>query len=385
MKIAVAAGGRFHAFHLAHQLQRYDVLHGLYTASYRQGDENYVPEQKIFYNKSVGFWDNVYNSFGGRYIMNPASWYVMKDRWFDEWFDEKLHEAKDIDIVVGWAHYVEKSIATIKNMGAKLVIESGSMHILEQQRIIQEEAERWGVKPAAINSENCEKMLKEYALADYISVPSSHVKQSFIDQGVSPHKLILTPYGVDVDQFYVSRLEQPKKFKVVFVGMLSLQKGIGYLLEAWKRLNLPASTAELTIIGSPFDFTGDIMVSPSVNYVGSVRQADLKKWYSEASLLVLPSVQDGWGMVYTEALAAGVPVLCTDRTGAQDVIESGAHGFIVPHANTDALVEKIGWAYAHQEDLYQMGLAGQSHVKKYSWNAYGKKIVRQYARILANQ
>jgi glycosyltransferase involved in cell wall biosynthesis len=116
-----------------------------------------------------------------------------------------------------------------------------------------------------------------------------------------------------------------------------------------------------------------------------VRQAELKNYYSDASLLVLPSVQDGWGMVYTEALAAGVPVLCTDRTGAQDVIDHGVHGFIVPHANVDVLVEKIGWSYAHQEDLYHMGLAGQTQVKKYSWNAYGKKIVRQYARILANE
>ena len=53
MKVAVVAGSRFHAFHLAHQLQRYDVLQGLYTASYVGGDELYVPSEKIFYNKII--------------------------------------------------------------------------------------------------------------------------------------------------------------------------------------------------------------------------------------------------------------------------------------------------------------------------------------------
>jgi glycosyltransferase involved in cell wall biosynthesis len=383
MKIAVAAGGRFHAFHLAHQLQRYDVLHGLYTASYRQGDELQIPSQKIFYNKTVGFLDNVYNKFGGKYLVDPSFWYVMKDRWFDEWFDEKLHETKDIDLVVGWAHYVGKSIATIKSMGSKLILESGSMHILAQQKILQEEAARWGSSVAGMKKENCEKILEEYEAADFISIPSSHVKNSFIEYGIPSTKLIVTPYGVDYDSFYVSRLEPPKKFKVIFVGMISLHKGIGYLLEAWKRLNLPHYAAELVIIGSHYDFQGEINVTPSVNYIGSLRQADLKKWYSEASLLVLPSVQEGLAMVQAEALAAGVPIICTDRTGGQDLIHDGEHGFVVPHANIDALVERIGWAYAHQEDLYRMGIAGQNHIKKYSWNAYGKKMMKHYTKILA--
>ena len=383
MKVAVAAGGRFHAFHLAHQLQRYDVLHGLYTASYKDGDEALVPSQKIFYNKTVGFLDKVYNNFGGRYLVNPSSWYVMKDHWFDEWFEKQFVQTQGVDIVVGWAHYIGKSIAAIKHSGARVVLESGSMHILAQQKILEQECERWGVKHAPIAAENREKLLYEYEQSDFISIPSSHVKESFIEYGVPSHKLLLTPYGVDYESFYVSRLQSPRKFRVLFVGMLSLQKGIGYLLEAWKRLNLPAHNAELVIVGAPFDYPGELSICPSVKYVGPMRQSQLREWYSDSSLFVLPSVQDGYGMVLSESLAAGVPVLCTDRTAGTDLIEDGVHGFVVPSANIDALAEKIAWAYAHQEDLFNMGLAGQNHIKKHSWNAYGKKIVKQYDRVLA--
>jgi len=383
MKVAVAAGGRFHAFHLAHQLNRYDVLHGLYTASYNSGDESYVPSQKIFYNKTVGFLDKVYNSFGGRYVLNPSSWYGIKDQWFDDWFEQQFVKTQGVDIVVGWSHYIGKSLHTIKQLGARVVLESGSAHILAQQKILEQECERWGVSTTPITVENREKMLFEYEHADFISVPSSCVKESFIEYGIPAHKLIMTPYGVDYESFYVSRLESPRKFRLLFVGMISLQKGIGYLLEAWKRLNLPAHLAELVIVGAQLDYPRDLIVSPSVRYVGPMRQTQLREMYAEASMFVLPSVQDGWGMVLSEALAAGVPVLCTDRTGGQDMIENNTHGFIVPHADIDALAEKIAWAYAHQDDLFNMGLAGQTHIKKYSWNAYGKKIVKQYDRVMA--
>ena len=268
-------------------------------------------------------------------------------------------------------------------MGARVVLESGSMHILAQQKILEQEAERWGVSHKPIQPENRDKILQEYDAADFISIPASHVKQSFIDYGIPSTKLLVTPYGVDYESFYVSRARPPRKFRVIFVGMISLQKGIGYLLEAWQKLNLPAHLAELIIVGSQFDFPGELSVSSSVKYVGSLRQSELREWYAESSLLVLPSVQEGFGMVLSEALAAGVPILCTDRTAGQDLIEKDVHGFVVTSADSDILAEKIGWAFAHQEELFKMGLLGQQHVKKHTWNAYGKKMVKHYDKVLS--
>ena len=383
MKVAVAAGGRFHAFHLAHQLERYDVLQGLYTASYVCGDESYVPSEKIFYNKTVGFLDKAYQTLGGRHVLNPSSWYVMKDGWFDTWLGQQFEHAQGIDIVVGWAHYIGGSMPILKRMGARVVLESGSMHILAQQKILEQECERWGVSHKPIQDANRDKILQEYEDADFISVPAYHVKQSFVDHGIPSPKILVTPYGVDYESFYVSRLIPPKKFRVLFVGMISMQKGIGYLLEAWKKLDLPAHLAELVIVGAQFDFPGELSVSPSVRYVGPLRQSELREWYAESSLFVLPSVQEGFGMVIAEALAAGVPVLCSDRTAGNDLIEEGVQGFVVPSADSNVLAEKIGWAFAHQEDLFMMGLSGQQHIKKHTWNAYGKKIVKQYDRVLS--
>ncbi len=148
-------------------------------------------------------------------------------------------------------------------------------------------------------------------------------------------------------------------------------------------MDLHSHLAELVIVGAPYDFPGELSVSSSVRYVGPLKQAQLREWYAESSLLVLPSVEEGLAMVQAEALSAGVPVLCTDRTGGQDIFEDNEHGFVVPSGDSDILAEKIGWAFAHQEDLFKMGLAGQQHIKKHTWNAYGKKIVKQYDRVLA--
>lgn len=384
MKVVVAAGGRFHSFHLAHQLQRYDILQGIYTASYAVGDEQLVKPEKIFYNRMVGVCDQLYNRLGGRFVMAPTKWYSIKDRWFDDWFSEQLSAADAPDAVVGWAHYVDHSVNAIKQRGSKLILESGSMHIVAQQELLKEEYERWGRKFTPITAEHRDCMLREYDQADAISVPSTHVRDSFIQQGIDAKKLIVTPYGVDYESFYVSRTEPAQKFRVIFVGMVSVRKGIGDLLNAWNLARLPHS-AELIIVGSMLDRFDDIYTHPSIKYVGPVQQSTLRDWYASASLLVLPSIEEGLSMVMAEAMSAGLPVLCTPLTGGKDLFTDGKHGFIVPERNASALAEKISWAFAHQEDLLNMGLAAQQHIKKNTWNTYGKKIIKHYEKIILGE
>ena len=87
-------------------------------------------------------------------------------------------------------------------------------------------------------------------------------------------------------------------------------------------------------------------------------------------------------MVIAEAMASGLPVICTTNTGGEDLIENGKQGFIIPIRNIDALAEKILWCYKNYDASYQMGLLGQEKAKLFSWDNYGEKVFDVYKKIL---
>ena len=103
------------------------------------------------------------------------------------------------------------------------------------------------------NTALIEKQLKEYDLADYISVPSSFVKKTFTDNGIKKEKKIIINYGIDENQFLkTDNTKKNEKFIVLYVGSTEVRKGIHYLLDAIKILN--NENIELHIVGEISDF-----------------------------------------------------------------------------------------------------------------------------------
>ena len=385
MKVAVAAGGRFHALHLAHQLECHGALAALFTASFRPSDKKYVTSG-VHGVLRLQLVEDLIMRFRLLKLIDKSRWYVWKDNWFDRWLARQISQLGHVDIFVGWAHYILHSIPAIRSTGAKIVLESGSCHILEQEKLLCEEYAHFGLKSAPIHPRNRDKMLREYEQADYIMTPSRFVYDSFLRQGVPAAKLLQVPYGVDAARFYVPRAELAHKFRVLFVGQLSLQKGVSYLLDAWQSLNLPHSEAELVLVGNIDPALARLLAKKKlpVNIIfhGSVPQEALNEQYARASLFVLPSIQEGLAMVQAEAMAAGLPLLATTNTGAAELIDDGREGFIVPIRNAAALAEKIAWSFQHRDVCFAMGMRAQEKIKQFSWDCYGDKIMQTYQRIL---
>ncbi|HBS47689.1 TPA: hypothetical protein DEO28_04995 [Candidatus Dependentiae bacterium] len=386
MKVAIAAGERFHAFYLATQLNRFDYLEKLFTTVAGEGDLKLLGSKNISNFRSGKLLGDVYLKFRLSYLINNSSWYVLKDYIFDKWLSNQFKNVEQLDIFVGWTNYWLNSYSQIKKTGAKIIAESGSWHIIEQSKILQEEFELYGVKAKPINQKNIEKMVKEYEVADYIMTPAKHVRDSFIRQNISQSKLLKVPYGVDFERFYQSRIEKTKKFRVIFVGQVSLQKGVQYLIKAWNKLDLPKETSELLIVGDIQNcfkqVMKDLTIRNNVKFYGSTSQENLKNLYKQSSLFVLPSIQEGFGMVISEAMASGMPVICTTNTGGEELIEHGKEGFIVFIRDVDDLAAKINWYYEHQDRCFQMGMAAQQKIKNFTWDHYGDKIIKIYGEIL---
>jgi glycosyltransferase involved in cell wall biosynthesis len=283
---------------------------------------------------------------------------------------------------VGWSGFSEQGLAVAKKHGAVTILERGAAHIEYQRDILEEEYDLHGGKPHLPHIRLIEKECREYAIADYISVPSLFVRQTFVDRGVPSDKLLVNPYGVDLGQFH----QQPKLdnvFRVIFVGAMSLQKGVHYLLQAFYELQLPR--AELWLVGAkqpeiePF-FT---KYAGSFRYLGSVPQGELYRLYSQCSVFVICSIQDGFGMVVSQAMSCGLPIICTFNTGSRDLIHEGREGFIVPIRDVEALKEKLGYLYANQELGIEMGQAAKRRVGfGLTWTDYGNRAAAMYERLL---
>ncbi len=386
MKVLIAAGGRFHSFHLARQLNSRGCLKKIFTTSYADQDKSFLSSKCVEVYKFGNFLDKAYLRFYLSHLIGLSSWYVFKDNLFDRWLSKQLQNIEDYDIFVGWTNYWLKSLPMIKKSGAKIIAESGSMHILEQSKILEDEYKRFGLESIPIVDKNVSKMVKEYEVADYVMVPAEHVRQSFIRQGIVAEKLLKVPYGVDFNRFYRKRECPPTKFRVIFVGQLSLQKGVHYLLEAWSNFKLSKERAELILVGPMQKCFRTILKSlevlPNVIFRGSIDQNKLIEEYKTASVFVLPSIQDGIAMVQAEAMASGLPVICTTNTGGGELIENGKEGFILPIRDVDALAEKILWCYENREECFEMGLRAQQKIKNYTWDHYGEKIIKTYREIL---
>ena len=118
--------------------------------------------------------------------------------------------------------------------------------------------------------------------------------RTFVEKGVPREKLRLNPCGVDLAMFH----REPKRdrtFRVLFVGTVTLRKGLPYLFEAMAELD--TSDVELCVIGTVEAEMRPIMAKyeGTFRYVGVVPRAELHKHYSQASVLVLPSIEEGLG------------------------------------------------------------------------------------------
>ena len=153
-------------------------------------------------------------------------------------------------------------------------------------------------------------------------------------------------------------------FRIVYAGMISIRKGVHYLLEAFKQLNIPNS--ELVLIGEPSQDSKFFLPQYEGDYkhIPFVTHDRLPELFQSASVFVLPSIEDGFGMVVYEAAACGVPVIVTENVGAS--IREGKDGFVVPIRSPEALAERIRQFYEDEPLRARMGQSARDYVSHYT-------------------
>jgi glycosyltransferase involved in cell wall biosynthesis len=383
MKIALSTVGKFHTFDLARELHARGALAGVFTGypHFKLRNEG-LPQGLIH---TFPWVHGAYMAFPWKHRLPRAlvqQWEHVNALTFGAWVARKLPEC---DLYVGLSGSTLPAGKKAHRRGARYVCDRGSSHVRVQEQLLREEHELWGAPFTGIDPRNIAREEAEYDEADCITVPSGFVLRSFLSRGVPFEKMRLLPYGVNLSRFQPVAEPAAGQFDVLFVGGMSLRKGVQYLVQAYQKISHPAKS--LTFVGAPSQelialLTARGLWPSDARVLGHVPQADLKNLMSRSHVLVLPSIEEGLAMVQAQAMACGCPVIASRNTGGDDLFSDGQEGFIVPIRDVDALANRLQQLADQPEKRTLMGQRALQRVQGLGgWRDYGERAMAIYKEI----
>lgn len=384
MRIVHASHGKFHHHDLARQLNARGMLERFFTGypHWKLRHED-LPHKRI----STFPWVEVpYMALLKTPLMRGAFQREVHRLLLDSFDRYVARKIPECDAFIGLSGAGLRSGGTVQRRGGLYACDRGSSHIVTQDRLLREEYARQGGAFRGIDPRMLEREQTEYHQADVIMVPSEFARKTFLGQGIPAGKIAKVPYGVDLERFQKIGDPSSNYFDVVFVGSVTFRKGVPDLLEAFRKFQHPRK--RLTIVG-PMGEEMRVYLArhpPPGNVIclGHCPQPKLKEILSRSHIMVLPSIEDGFGLVMAQALACGCPVIASENTGARELFADGEHGFIVPIRAPAAIAERLQCLVDDPDLRVRMSVAGQAliRVRMGGWETYGRCIIAEIAQRL---
>ncbi|QSO53703.1 glycosyltransferase family 4 protein [Alicyclobacillus curvatus] len=275
----------------------------------------------------------------------------------------------DVSVYHSFPGFAEASFRRVKSLGGTTVLEAATVHVAELYAISEKEHQLRNIRGNAFSRRWTERVIREYELADHITVASRLQFESLVRNGVPASKLIMAPLGVDTKHFYPfasDREDKSGRFRVIQVGQVSLLKGVPYLLDALLALNDP--DVELVLLGGVGWRAIRDLIATYVKRGLNIRLevGDPLPALRTAHVCVHATLSDGFGMAPLEAMATGLPVIVTEQTGMKDLVQSGVNGYIVSAKNSVEIAEKIRDLKGTEMRRLAMGKAARLTAKNYA-------------------
>ncbi len=272
--------------------------------------------------------------------------FLWQDHGFDRWTGRNLEPCDFIHAMPGQALHTFRAA---RKTGIRTVLNHATGPVREWVRIMQPEYDRIGLQLTDVCPYDAAYFAREdeeYALADFHCAASTVVRDQLIASGIAEEKVTVIPYGADTGPRVFRRAENdapPREFRILFAGQIGIRKGLRTLLEA------------LTLCGKPewrIDFVGAKLPESSqdlaayrgpipLEFHGTKSQEQLAAIMRASSVLVLPSLEEGFGLVVPQALNCGTPCIVSDRVGGKDLIRHGENGAIFPVGDSAALAQAL--------------------------------------------
>ncbi|HWF11063.1 MAG TPA: glycosyltransferase family 4 protein [Bryobacteraceae bacterium] len=373
MKIAIAVHGRFHGFDLARALIARDHDVRVFTnypvwATRRFG----VPGEKVRSFWPHGVAVKIVDRLGltvGDALSAPMH------KAFSKWVMRQINR-ESWDVVHAFSGVAEDVFLGTPKIPRHFLVR-GSSHIRYQQRILHEESERTGVRLESPSDWIIEREEREYRMCDRLFVLSKFALRSFIEAGVPEAKMALLPLGVDARAFRprrdvlverARRIRSGAPLRVICAGTLCFRKGL-YDLEKIVRGSDPARF-HFQVIGSvaPEAKKFVAQLPARIEIVPRQPHAQLPSWYANADLFLLPTLEDGFAVVLTQACASGLPILATTNCAAPDFVRDGQNGWVLPIRDPEAFIGRLRWCDENREELAEMVYKTYDDFRPIDWD-----------------
>jgi len=293
---------------------------------------------------------------------------------------EKL--AGRIDIIHTWPLAAFETLKAAARLGIPTVLERPNAHTGFAMEVVKKECERLGVAlpqdhEHAYNSEKIKKEEQEYRLATRLLCPSDFVVKTFLDNGFASEQLIRHIYGYDDKLYYPESTPRKGGLTMLFVGVCAVRKGLHYALEAW--LRSPASKDGAFLIAGEFlpayqEKLAPMLAHPSVRVLG--HRNDIPELMRKSDILVLPSIEEGFGLVIAEAMGSGcVPLASEACTKICDHMKTGLMHHV---GDIETLTQHITMLHEDRILLERLRTACLRTAPEITWTAAGAKLLDVY-------
>lgn len=320
-------------------------------------------------------WQNIY--LASLKLRLPAAMTDELAYWSKLWLD-RLSEtpARQSNVFLYYSGAGLRTATRLRGSGVARVVEAVNSHVLVQERILREEYGRIGLPFRRFHPREVARRVREYETADAILCPSDFVRQSFEDEGIPAARIFTVPYGMSLPTQPPLIKPSHDTFRVLYVGQISVRKGLRYLFAAFAQLQHPKK--ELWIVGPTTRQTGlhDIAVPAGVRFLGVLKGEALAQAYQSSSVFVLPTVEDGLGLVLGEAMSFGLPLIATAHSGGANLFQDKAEGFIVPIRAPEAIAERLQQLADDPSLRHRMSAAATARAQCLGgWETAGKMLV----------
>ncbi len=294
-----------------------------------------------------------------------------------------------IDIVHTWPLGSRETLKTAARLGIPSVLERPNANTRFAMEVVQKECERLGVMlppdhEHAFNAEKLRKEEEEYRLATRLLCPSEFVVKTFLDKGYPREQLARHIYGYDEKVYYPSNeLRDPKRgLTMLSVGVCAVRKGLHYALEAW--LRSPASKNGTFLIAGEFlpayrEKLASMLAHPSVKVLG--HRNDVPELMRKSDILVLPSIEEGFGLVITEAMGSGCVPLASDA--CTEICSHMKTGLVHRVGDVEALTQHITMLHENRALLDKLRATSLRTIPEITWTAAGVKLLDVYRETIA--
>lgn len=369
MKAVIATSTAFHLRHLATALHErgWEVEFHSYLPRWKTRGYGLSDGSVVSHFKALLPWSALALLRGGAKWLKP-----IRERLF-ALVDQRVAQAMSpADVFIGLSAVTVASARRARELGALVLIERGSSHILTQQATARSAG---APEPSALY---IERELASYDLADRIVVLSGFSARTFIDHGTAEDRLEIMPPGVDLACFSRASELPPPPLRALVVGVWSRRKGCDLIAP------LLAALPDLTVthVGLPEDLP--FPDNPRFRTLGYLDHRRLSEVMRDHHLLIFPSRDDGFGMVMTEALGCGLRIIASDASGGPDLARLVGSPFVevVPAGSADALIDatrRQGETLMNTPDQFP---PPADRIAKLSWQGYGDRYAAMLAPLL---